>query len=158
MTSRNHAHVHPRWPDGVVGSMGRPLGDALRIRGGPLRSINRTSRASSWRAPRVHFYDSTWFSADAVPSSVRVSDWIDRRKCKKRHSPAIPDHLSKKQMIGSEVRGEQNAIASRVAKSTSADFPDRDFKSLYRKRAITPSSRTPLASTRFRYNTRTSRY
>ena len=26
---------------GVAGSMGRPLGDALRIRGGPLHSVNR---------------------------------------------------------------------------------------------------------------------
>jgi len=59
-------------------------------------------------SPRVlHFYDRTWFSADAESSSVRVSNWIDRSKEGKSYSRAIPDHLSKKQMIGGEASGEE---------------------------------------------------
>ena len=37
---------------------------------------------------------------DTESNVVHVSNYIDRRKRKKRHSPAVSDHLSKKQMVG----------------------------------------------------------
>src|SRR2546430_6644568 len=52
-----------------------------------------------WHRRVLHFYDRTWFSADAASSSVRVSNWIDRRKSKNRSEEHTSELQSQSNLV-----------------------------------------------------------
>jgi len=76
----------------------------MRKRGDKLDLTNQHGRL---RVPRVYYISMTEDgSTDARWSSLHPNNWINRRRLKNNFT-CRAGHLSKKQMVGGEVRGEE---------------------------------------------------